>query len=302
MMNPQSLLPLVSSQNSQLTRQGRRLYVGNVPAGVTSHELLAMFNQTTDELNPNSTLGCALPAISCQVNPDKQFAFVEFRTIEEASKALALDGMMVQGQPVKVRRPNDYNPGLMGGAGVGGMPTMPGVLPGMAGMQGMAGIPGMQGMAGMAGLQQAMAGMAGMQGMQGMAGMAGMQGMAGMAGMTGMPVMGQPAAAPAGVPSCVVELNNMVTAAELVSDDDYQDVVDDVTEECEKFGKVEKVVVPRPVDGQDVAGVGKIYVKFGTQVAAGAALLGLNGRSFAGRTVGAVYYDEQLYSATFHAK
>ena len=29
-----------------------------------------------------SQLGCATPAISCQVNTEKGFAFIEFRTVE----------------------------------------------------------------------------------------------------------------------------------------------------------------------------------------------------------------------------
>jgi splicing factor U2AF subunit len=42
-------------------------------------------------------------------NAEKRFAFVEFRTVEETSNALGLDGVMMDAQPIRVRRPNDYN-------------------------------------------------------------------------------------------------------------------------------------------------------------------------------------------------
>jgi hypothetical protein len=36
------------------------------------------------------------PVISCYMNPEKRFAFVEFRSVEECSNAMALDGISCQ--------------------------------------------------------------------------------------------------------------------------------------------------------------------------------------------------------------
>jgi len=36
------------------------------------------------------------PVIGCYLNPDKRFAFVEFRNVEEASNAMAFDGVGCQ--------------------------------------------------------------------------------------------------------------------------------------------------------------------------------------------------------------
>ena len=44
------------------------------------------------------------------VNQQKKFAFAELRTVEEASNAMALDGIMFEGVTVRIRRPADYNP------------------------------------------------------------------------------------------------------------------------------------------------------------------------------------------------
>jgi splicing factor U2AF subunit len=37
-----------------------------------------------------------VPVIGCYLNPDKRFAFVEFRNVEEASNAMAFDGVGCQ--------------------------------------------------------------------------------------------------------------------------------------------------------------------------------------------------------------
>ena len=38
--------------------------------------------------------------------------------------------------------------------------------------------------------------------------------------------------------------------------------MEDVKEECSKFGTVKSVEIPRPRAGQDVTGVGKVFVEF----------------------------------------
>jgi len=55
------------------------------------------------------------------MNHEQRFALVEFRMAEEASNAMALDGILFEGVPVKVRRPADYN--LSQAAAMG--PTQP---------------------------------------------------------------------------------------------------------------------------------------------------------------------------------
>ena len=42
----------------------------------------------------------------------------------------------------------------------------------------------------------------------------------------------------AGPPTCVLCLMNMVTPDELVDDEEYEDIMEDVKEECGKLGKV----------------------------------------------------------------
>lgn len=44
------------------------------------------------------------------MNLDKNFAFLEFRSIDETTQAIAFDGINFKGQSLKIRRPHDYQP------------------------------------------------------------------------------------------------------------------------------------------------------------------------------------------------
>lgn len=50
------------------------------------------------------------PVLACQINLDKNFAFLEFRSIDETTQAMAFDGINFKGQSLKIRRPHDYQP------------------------------------------------------------------------------------------------------------------------------------------------------------------------------------------------
>tara|TARA_R110002060_G_scaffold56149_1_gene66542 strand:+ start:1812 stop:2111 length:300 start_codon:yes stop_codon:yes gene_type:complete len=71
------------------------------------------------------------------------------------------------------------------------------------------------------------------------------------------------------------------------------EICEDVKEECEKYGKVLEMKIPRPTGGSRQSnGVGKIFVKFDTPESAGKALRTLAGRKFADRTVVTTYFSE----------
>ncbi|KAL5980234.1 hypothetical protein ACLOJK_036701 [Asimina triloba] len=63
-----------------------------------------------------NTAGPGDAVVNVYINHEKKFAFVEMRTVEETSNAMALDGIIFEkgtlGVSVRVRRPTDYNPAL----------------------------------------------------------------------------------------------------------------------------------------------------------------------------------------------
>lgn len=102
---PQAAVPVVGST---ITRQARRLYVGNIPFGVTEEEIMEYFNQQMHISGLAQAAGN--PVLACQINLDKNFAFLEFRSTDETTQGLAFDGINFKGQSLKIRRPHDYQP------------------------------------------------------------------------------------------------------------------------------------------------------------------------------------------------
>lgn len=86
---PQAAVPVVGST---ITRQARRLYVGNIPFGVTEEEMMEFFNQQMHLSGLAQAVGN--PVLACQINLDKNFAFLEFRSIDETTQAMAFDGKL----------------------------------------------------------------------------------------------------------------------------------------------------------------------------------------------------------------
>lgn len=71
------------------------------------------------------------------------------------------------------------------------------------------------------------------------------------------------------------------------------EICEDIKEECEKYGQVLEMKVPRPSGGsRQSTGVGKIFVKYDNADSARTALQALAGRKFADRTVVTTYFSE----------
>ncbi|KAH8358192.1 hypothetical protein KR084_007447 [Drosophila pseudotakahashii] len=100
-----------SAAIAMVTRQARRLYVGNIPFGVTEEDMMEFFNQQIVALGLNSAHHLDGRAVlTCQTNLEKNFAFLEFRSMDEATQAINFDGITFRGQTLKIRRPHDYQP------------------------------------------------------------------------------------------------------------------------------------------------------------------------------------------------
>ncbi|KAJ2859211.1 hypothetical protein GGH94_006229 [Coemansia aciculifera] len=93
---------------STASRQARRLYVGNLPYGVDEDGIATFFNDLMVRVNIAQADEC--PVQNIQINFDKNYAFVEFRDAEQATRGMGLDGVTFQNQKLKIRRPKDYIP------------------------------------------------------------------------------------------------------------------------------------------------------------------------------------------------
>eukprot|EP01017_Pseudomicrothorax_dubius_P004719 TRINITY_DN11013_c0_g1_i1.p1 TRINITY_DN11013_c0_g1~~TRINITY_DN11013_c0_g1_i1.p1 ORF type:complete len:263 (-),score=61.86 TRINITY_DN11013_c0_g1_i1:174-962(-) len=99
-------------------------------------------------------------------------------------------------------------------------------------------------------------------------------------------------------PSSVIQLLNLVSVQDLMDEQVYTEVLKDVTDECSKYGLVDKVEIPRPDDrGFCCPAVGKVFVKYHYLTEAKIARYKLNGRSYRKRTVIASFYSEERFLA-----
>lgn len=322
---------------SQMTRQARRLYVGNIPFGVTEDAMMEFFN------NQMRVAGLAQapgdPILAVQINLDKNFAFLEFRSVDETSQALAFDGINFMNQSLKIRRPSDYKP--LPGASDQPAVHLPGVVSTVvADSQHKIFIGGLPNYlnedqvkellvsfgplrafnlvkdsatglskgyafaeyADYTVTDQAIAGLNGMQladkkliVQRASVGAKNNPHGAMMAPVT-LQVPGLLQAAGSGPATSVLCLMNMITVDELKDDEEYEDILEDVKDECGKLGKLVSLEIPRPRPGvPDGEGIGKIYVEFASHIDCQKAANALSGRKFSNRVVVTSFYDPEAY-------
>lgn len=100
-------------------------------------------------------------------------------------------------------------------------------------------------------------------------------------------------------PSRILVLTNMVSEDELMDDNEYRDIVEDVSAELNKYGRVLSVVLPRPASVDPTSngkGVGKVFVEFSRVDEAVKARGEVEGRQFANRVVGVEFMSEDKYN------
>lgn len=337
--------------SAQATRHARRIYIGGCPQ-TNEAELSSFFNDALIAVGgTNGSEG--LPVVNVYINLEKKFAFVEFRSVEECSNALALDGVNFSGEPIRIRRPNDYNPQLAQDLG----PTMPSMSLNLAAIglnpvslqRGttanmlqedpdrifIGGLPYYLEEPQVRELLEAFGPIAkfdlvrdketgnskgygfvvyqdpsvtdiacqGLNGMQ-MGDKTLTVRRAEDPTRSTMNVPPPPpaiAAPPSNPPSTVVSFSNMgLTVEELADDEEYENIMEDMQEECGKHGEISTVIIPRPAKDGDasVPGIGKVFVQYVSVDAAMKARDALNNRKFGGSVVAADFLDE----ASFHAR
>jgi len=131
------------AQNVDATRKLRRLYLGNLPyhLGVTEDSFSSQFYQTLKERGLcNDSDQNPIQHVWFAREKGANYGFVEMASVEETERALGLDGMLVCGVPITIKRINDSVSPL---ASIGNIrPGMPPPAPGMPGGGGMLALPG----------------------------------------------------------------------------------------------------------------------------------------------------------------
>lgn len=343
--------------NPNLSRQSRRLYIGSITPEVNEQNLADFFNQKMVEMSIG-TGGPGNPVLAVQCNYEKNYAFVEFRSAEDATAAMAFDGIIFINGPLKIRRPKDYGgveittpsvhvpgvvstnvPDSINKIFVGGLPTYLNEEQVMELLKSFGELKAFnlvrengngpsKGFAFFEYVDTNVTDVA-IQGLNGMelgdrylvvqrASVGAKPGTPGMIPnlpydqFPEIPRPIMPAGAdPESLNARILLMLNMVTSEDLIEDQEYGDIYEDVKDECSKYGEVEDLRIPRPMkrdkskwgDGghqaaqdalraDEAAGVGRVYVKYVDGKSASEAMKSLAGRSFAGRSIIATLLSE----------
>ncbi|KAF1830842.1 RNA-binding domain-containing protein [Decorospora gaudefroyi] len=254
------------------SQQSKRLYVHNLPSGCTSEELMEFFNLQLNGLNVVSGHD---PCASAHIASSKEYAALQFKTPEDATVALAMNGISMRddaGGPD--RPPNKLSivniPQFIEEEQVRELIETMGKLNAFvlvkdtsteqhrgiafceyadteivdAVIEGLNDIP-----LGDGNLKVSRA-------------TVGMKQTAGLDGGVGAISMLASSAAENLEHSRVICLMNMVTSDELINDKEYEEIKEDIEEECQKYGPIVETKIPRPAGARSSIGVGKIYIKY----------------------------------------
>ncbi|KAK3586071.1 hypothetical protein CHS0354_033192 [Potamilus streckersoni] len=316
---------------STISRQARRLYVGNIPFGVTEEAMMEFFNQQMRMTGLAQAEGS--PVIAVQINLDKNFAFLEFRSVDETTQAMAFDGINFQGQSLKIRRPRDYQalPGMSENPSINVPGVVSTVVQDSPNKIFIGGVPNYLNEDQIKELlvsfgplrafnlvkdsatglskgyafceyvdvtitDQACAGLNGMQlgDKKLIVQRASVGSKSGQLSVQ-LQIPGLNLNQGTDPPTEVLSLMNMVSPDELEDEEEYEDILEDVKEECSKYGIVRSLEIPRPIPGVEVPGVGKIFVEFNSVIDCQKAQQALAGRKFSNRVVVTQYYDPDRY-------
>lgn len=346
---------------SSITRQARRLYVGNIPFGCSEEEMIEYFNEQMHHCGFAQAPGA--PVLACQINLDKNFAFLEFRSIDETTQAMAFDGITFKGQSLKIRRPHDYQP--MPGMSEAPQTIVPGVVSTVVGDSPykifIGGLPnylnedqvkellmsfgqlkafnlvkdsatGLSRGYAFCEYQDSSLTDQAIDGLNGMqladkrlivqrASVGAKNSTAGTSNSTNNtvpsassssgPVNPAVIAGPVAIQVPGLQINNMTTAIgnptevlclmnmvmpdELIDDEEYDDILEDIRNECSKYGTVRSMEIPRPIEGVEVPGLGKVFIEYTNSVECQRAQQSLAGRKFSNRVVITAYFDLDRY-------
>jgi splicing factor U2AF 65 kDa subunit len=105
------------------------------------------------------------------------------------------------------------------------------------------------------------------------------------------PMTGSSTTSAALAPSRLILLENMVTQEELQDDNEYRDILEDITNECSKYGQLLEIQIIRP---PHPAG-GRVFLLYEDVDGANSASRALSGRQFGGKVIIVKSYSEELY-------
>ncbi|KAG5276055.1 hypothetical protein AALO_G00127400 [Alosa alosa] len=92
------------------------------------------------------------------------------------------------------------------------------------------------------------------------------------------------------LPTPVLRLLNVIDDSHLYNEDEYEDIIEDMKEECQKYGSVVSLLIPKENPGK-----GQVFVEYANAGDSKEAQRLLTGRTFDGKFVVATFYPLSAY-------
>ncbi|KAF2878606.1 hypothetical protein BDV95DRAFT_601255 [Massariosphaeria phaeospora] len=340
-MSPSAGTATAAALKPANSKQAKRLFAYNISPSVTSEQMVDFFNLQLNGLNCVSGYD---PCISAQIASNREYALLEFKTSDDATVVLAMDGISMAGDEadpaapgLSIRRPADYiTPVPEETDAPEGAPSGVMYMPkDSANKLSIVDIPiyveesqvqelvetfgPLKALAlvkdtstdqhrGIAfceyednsaidqiidGLNSIALGDGTLKVARATVGV--MQAMGADGGAGAISILAGSGAQDDHRRSRVLCLLNMVTHEELINDADYKEIKEDIYEECEKYGPIVELKIPRPAGARTSTGVGKIYIKYEEPESAQRAIKALAGRQFSRRTVVVTEFPEESF-------
>jgi len=97
--------------NQNLTNHNkaeRQLYVGNIPSDIKSEELTDILNDKLKAMGKSASIfQNGDPVVGAWISGDGHYAFVDFKTADEATQGFVLQQVQINGSYLKVGRPKN---------------------------------------------------------------------------------------------------------------------------------------------------------------------------------------------------
>ncbi|KAK3675637.1 hypothetical protein LTR78_004278 [Recurvomyces mirabilis] len=329
-------------------RQSKRLFVYNIPSSATDDSVSDFFNLQLNGLNVTRGQD---PCISAQLSKDRTYALLEFKTAEDATNGMALDGINMEpeamdtsngdsngssAQGLQIKRPKDYIVPAITDETENEAGVLSTLVPDTQNKISITRIPSYltedqvqellvsfgelksfvlvtdnssgssRGIAFCEYKDAATATDIAVESLDGMElgesklrvsrASIGIQQVSGEMSVNAMSLMAGTSAKEGEEVGRVLCLMNMITVEELMDGEEADEILEDVKEECSKYGPVLDVKMPRPTSGSRQSnGIGKIYIKYEAPESAQKALAALAGRKFADRTVVVTLFGEEYF-------
>ena len=102
-MNKQQFNETVPISSTDKSKREKELYVTNLPNDLNPTKIVEILNTALRTIEANTTNQD--PIIGAYTTSDKEFTFLQFRSIEDCNNAFKLNGMQILNKPIRIGKP-----------------------------------------------------------------------------------------------------------------------------------------------------------------------------------------------------